>query len=180
MNLGSKRCQIPPVGRRSTLENVGSSRHAMWVARSPAEFVTNGRSPPIGSRQSSQRSVCCWDMRGPAVGMGQSSQEPRRVRHVVSLLGAAAFLGITKPPGVLHFCLFRASNARPLFSMLQFGCQASMAGLSVGDSIRISSRSRERRCWNRLGSKSFGSSHCLCHLEQLGDAVQVSAGSACL
>lgn len=137
-NLRSKRCQIPPVGRRSTLDNVGSSRHAMWVARSPAEFVTNGRSPPIGSRQSSQWSVCCWDMRGAAVGMGQSSQEPSRVRHVVSLLGAEVFLAITKT----------SSRSTPIFSREQIlvvsvpycssGAKHPAPG-SVGDSMTMNS-----------------------------------------
>jgi hypothetical protein len=97
------------LGRSSALDNVGSFRHAMWVARSPAEFVTNGRSPSIGSRQSSQRSVCCWDVQDSVVRIGQSSQEPSSVRHVVSLIGAAAFLAITKT----------SSRSTPIFSRQQ-------------------------------------------------------------
>jgi hypothetical protein len=142
-NLRSKRWQIPAVGRRSALENVGSSRHAMWVARSPAEFVTNGRSPSIGSRQSSQRSVCCWDMQGPAFGMGQSSQEPNRVRRVISLLGTAAFLAITKT----------SSRSTPIFSweqilVLSVPCCSSGArhpapGCPYATQRTMSSRHRE-------------------------------------
>jgi len=137
MNLRSKRCQIP---RCSAPESVGSPRHAMWVGRSPAEFVTNGRSTPRGSHQSSQRSVCCWDVQDSAVGMGQSSQEPSRVRHVVSLLGAAAFLAMTKPPRLQVVFSREQTSSR---SHVAVRLPSLSARLSVDDSMTMSSRSRE-------------------------------------
>ena len=134
-NLRSKRCQIPGFGRSSALENVGSFRHVMWVARSPAEFATNGRLASIGSRQSSQRSICGWDVQGSGVGIGQSSQEPSRVRHVVSLLEAAAFLAITKT----------SSRSTPIFSweqilVLSVPCCSSGAKHPVAVRRRLNGR----------------------------------------
>jgi hypothetical protein len=99
-NFCSNRAQILPGGRCSVQVLPGSPKQATCVARCPEELVLKGWPSLIGPRHNSQRSTRCSVAQESAAGLGQSSQGPSRVRHVASLLWAAEFLAITKPPSV--------------------------------------------------------------------------------